>query len=166
METILPYEEQVAVLLSKGFAIWDIVQSCHRPGSLDSDISKELPNDIRGFCNDHPTIERIVFSNGGTGCKFFNKHFKSWWESGELTVYSGNDESARAFKSVAKYSVAASKTKSIHNGQRRRTIDCISALSVSPAAARYSFAEKRDFWDQHVYTPGLLLHENNKLKED
>lgn len=43
----------------------------------------------------------------------------------------------------------------------------ISALSVSPAAARYTYKEKRDFWDQHVYAPGLQDFEeknnNNNL---
>jgi hypothetical protein len=30
-------------------------------------------------------------------------------------------------------------------------------LTVSPAAARHSYSEKRDFWDEHVYRPGLAL---------
>jgi hypothetical protein len=41
-------------------------------------------------------------------------------------------------------------------------ITIISALAVSPAAARFTYAEKRDFWDEHVYKPGLADHKKNK----
>ena len=61
MECILSYDEQVETLLSKGFALWDVVANCERKGSLDADIKYEKPNDIRGFCKKHKTIKRELF---------------------------------------------------------------------------------------------------------
>jgi len=147
-DQIIPYEEQVRVLTSKGFALWDVVQSCERKGSLDVDIKNEVPNDIRGFCEKHPTVERIVLANGGTQCTLFARHFKSWWESGEL-MPAENETSIKAFKRFAK------KTNNFENGK----IKCVCALGVSPAAALYSYEQKRDFWEQYCYEPGLKNHE-------
>ena len=60
--------------------------------------------------------------------------------------------------------VGGSSDSSINDNTIRRegwTSDChitlVSALSVSPAAARYSYTDKRDAWDEHVYGPGLAL---------
>ncbi|KAL3935331.1 MAG: hypothetical protein SGBAC_009130 [Bacillariaceae sp.] len=144
---IIPYEQQIQKLCSSGFALWDIVKECERPGSLDSDITKEVPNDIRGFCQLHPTIKRIVFSNGGTSCSFFKKHFKEWLDSGEL-VPSPHKSSQDAFKKWT-------RTKPKNTKRRQPQIELVVAIAVSPAAARYTYEEKRDFWEEHVYKPGL-----------
>ncbi len=32
------YEEKTAVLRASGIALWDVLQYCHREGSLDADI--------------------------------------------------------------------------------------------------------------------------------
>ena len=150
---VLSYEDQLQLFTSKGFALWDIIKSCERKGSLDADIRDEEPNDIRGFCNSHKTVKRIVLANGGTGCTMFNRHFRDWWLSGELKPGS-NAESKKAFDKFAK------KT----NNFRDAKIEVISALSVSPAAARFSFEEKRNFWEGHVYGPGLKDHEELQKK--
>lgn len=144
-ENILTYQEQTELFCSKGFALWDIIQSCDRPGSLDQDITDDMPNDIRAFCRAHPSIRRIVFANGGTGCKFFKKHFKEWLDTGELSP-SSNKASQDALKKWVSKSPTVSTDK---------TIECVVALAVSPAAAKFSYEEKRDFWEEFVYKPGL-----------
>ena len=150
---IIPYEDQIQVLVSKGFCLWDIVGSCKRPGSLDQDIREEVPNDIQGFCREFPSIRRIAFANGGTGAQLFVKHFKEWMASGELKA-ADHEQSQKAFgRALAK----ASKD----NMDNERCITLISAISVSPAAAKYSYDEKRDFWDQYVYRPGLADFESD-----
>jgi hypoxanthine-DNA glycosylase len=150
---ILPYEQQVETLCSEGFALWDIVQSCRRPGSLDQDISEDLPNDIHGFCQQHPSIRRIVLANGASGCGFFKKHFRSWLDTGE--VVPGDHPASQ--KSFSKWT---------HNITRSlSSITVISALAVSPAAARHTYEQKRDFWDEYVYTPGLEDHKKSKGKQ-
>ena len=150
-ENVIPYENQLEMLCSKGFAIWDVIKSCKREGSLDSDIHNEEPNRIREFCQEHPSIRRIVFSNGGSSCTFFKKHFKGWLDSGQL-IPGANEASQQAFK----------KWKPTANTSNGDKIECISALAVSPAAAKYTYEEKRDFWDKYVYSPGLADHELQK----
>uniref|UniRef100_A0A7S4K3B2 Uracil-DNA glycosylase-like domain-containing protein n=1 Tax=Odontella aurita TaxID=265563 RepID=A0A7S4K3B2_9STRA len=144
---IIPYDRQVCVLASHGFALWDIVESCERRGSLDANIKNERPNAIREFCASHPTVRRIVLANGGTGCEMFRRHFDTWWRSGEL-MPEENQQSVQAFRKYAKV------TENFKEGQIR----CVSAISVSPAAAKYSYSEKRAFWEEYVYQPGLRDH--------
>jgi hypoxanthine-DNA glycosylase len=144
---IVPYETQVEIMCSNGFAVWDVIKSCKREGSLDQDIQEDVANDIEGFCRAHPSIRRIVLANGGTGCQYFKKHFRAWLDSGEL-VPSSHSASQQAFK---KWTGNTGKRESGVN----RQITCISALAVSPAAAKYTYEEKRAFWEEFVYAPGL-----------
>jgi len=44
-----PYDERARILKANGVALWDVLQSCIRPGSLDSDIRDEVPNDFAAF---------------------------------------------------------------------------------------------------------------------
>jgi len=140
-DLVLPYERQVRVFLSKGFALWDVVKSCEREGSLDSSIRNEEPNSVREFCEAHPSIRRIILANGTTGCKLFQKHFRDWWEEDGELVPEENEESKRAFSKYAK--------------KKKGRIKVICALAVSPTAARFSYLEKRDFWEKYCYEPGL-----------
>jgi double-stranded uracil-DNA glycosylase len=153
-QNILPYRNQLATLVSHGFALWDVVASCERPGSLDSDIKDETPNDVMSFCRAHPAIRRIVFSNGGTTSRLFAKHFSDWLSTGQLVPYE-NETSLKGLGKLVRsmQSAVGSKRDWTSNYQ----IALVAALSVSPAAARYSYSEKRDFWDEHVYRPGLAL---------
>ena len=151
---ILPYEQQIELFCSKGFALWDIVASCQRPGSLDSDITEDKPNNIPAFCQQHPQIRRIVFANGVSGCNFFKKHFKAWLDTGEVVPDPNNDAALTQFK---KWAVTKKEAKS--------KIQLISALAVSPAAARHSYVEKRNFWEQNVYQPGLLDFEASSKQQ-
>lgn len=68
------YEARVAFALERGIAIWDVAQSCHREGSLDSSVRDVVPNDLRGFFAGHPGI-RAVFFNGRLAESLFLRHF-------------------------------------------------------------------------------------------
>jgi hypoxanthine-DNA glycosylase len=174
-DNVLPYEQQLELFCSKGFALWDVLKSCQRKGSLDSDIHNDIPNEIDKFCQEHPTIRRIVLANGGSSCVFFKRHFKGWLDSGHV-VPGANDASQQALRKWAvstatatKYTTtpsSSSRKKKSHPQTRNEVetatkphrIEIISALAVSPAAARYTYEEKRDFWVKHVYAPGLNDH--------
>lgn len=69
----LAYESRLQTLLHNKIALWDVIASCHRPGSLDSDISKRglLINDFTGFLTGHPDITHICF-NGQKAASLFN----------------------------------------------------------------------------------------------
>lgn len=60
-----PYAERCAALRAGGVAVWDVLQACVRPGSLDSaiDPASERPNDFSAFLAAHPDIGH-VFLNG------------------------------------------------------------------------------------------------------
>lgn len=170
---IISYDDQIRCMVANGFCMWDVVESCRRPGSLDQDIYDEQPNRIREFCHQNRSVRRIVLANGGTGSKLLVKHFGDWLGSGEL-VAGPNEESQKAF---AKAIERAQKKKKNNNNKLKgtdddseslpgsRSITLISAKSVSPAAARYTYEEKRDFWSEYVYKPGLADLEASRLRD-
>lgn len=172
---ILSYKEQLETLVISGFALWDIVASCQRPGSLDQDIRDEIPNDIFAFCREHPSVQRIVFANGGTGTQMFVKHFSSWLSSHQLVVADHPPHASAAAALLGKAIQKASKNmgnSSLQDDNNTKQgwsshspIALVSAISVSPAAARHSYSCKRDFWEEHVYRPGLLLLQQQRAIE-
>jgi len=71
----LPYEQRLACLRAHGLALWDVLASCHRPGSLDADIdpASVVANDFAGFLARHPQIRLIAF-NGAIAEQSFRRH--------------------------------------------------------------------------------------------
>ncbi|MBQ2035469.1 MAG: DNA-deoxyinosine glycosylase, partial [Peptococcaceae bacterium] len=68
------FEAKKAMLLRHRIALWDVLASCEREGSLDSHIIDETPNDIRALLARYPSIQYILF-NGGKAHQSFQKHF-------------------------------------------------------------------------------------------
>lgn len=70
----IAYEERLEKLQAAGIALWDVLASCYRPGSLDSaiDPASQVPNDFNRFLREHPLIERVCF-NGGKAESAFTK---------------------------------------------------------------------------------------------
>ncbi|MEJ2138261.1 MAG: DNA-deoxyinosine glycosylase [Gammaproteobacteria bacterium] len=60
----LTYEERTRVLADKGIAIWDVLSSCVRAGSLDSAIQRdtEITNDLAGLLSQHSSIGHVFFN--------------------------------------------------------------------------------------------------------
>jgi len=65
VEPSLPYPRRVKVLMANRIALWDVLASAERPGSLDSSIvhASALANDFAAFFRTHPKV-RHVFFNG------------------------------------------------------------------------------------------------------
>jgi len=80
METLLgiysawPYEKRKSGLIDQKIAVWDVLQACSRPGSLDSDIvpSSMRANDFARFFREHPRIRLIGF-NGATAWQAYRR---------------------------------------------------------------------------------------------
>jgi hypoxanthine-DNA glycosylase len=70
-----PYADKLRMLASADIALWDVIASCHRKGSLDSDIAADSlqPNDFATFFATHRRIERVLF-NGAKAEASFRKH--------------------------------------------------------------------------------------------
>ena len=66
-EPQLPYRERLTALREARIALWDVMHSCKREGSLDSSIEAATirPNDFLSFFGAHEQIERVFF-NGST----------------------------------------------------------------------------------------------------
>lgn len=71
----LDYPERLQALQAAGVALWDVLQACERPGSLDADIRHDtlVPNDFAAFLQAHPAITRICF-NGGKAATLYRRH--------------------------------------------------------------------------------------------
>lgn len=69
----LPYAQRVAHLMTAKVAVWDVLHSCVRTGSLDSAIESgsRVANDFALFFSQHPHI-KLVALNGAEAEKSFN----------------------------------------------------------------------------------------------
>ena len=70
-----PYRERVAILQSIGVALWDSLQACIRPGSLDASIKEEVANDFPALFAKYPNITHVFF-NGSKAERSFLRHAK------------------------------------------------------------------------------------------
>jgi TDG/mug DNA glycosylase family protein len=75
IEATAPYEVRVEALLAHGIALWDVMESCTREGSLDSDVveSSIVPNPFPSFLRGHPRIHTVCF-NGTKAEESFRKY--------------------------------------------------------------------------------------------
>ena len=70
----LCYQRRKALLMDNEIAVWDVLQSCYRLGSLDSNIRLATirTNDFAGFFAEHQGINRVFF-NGRMAEKLYQK---------------------------------------------------------------------------------------------
>jgi hypoxanthine-DNA glycosylase len=70
-----PYELRALALRAHGIALWDVMKSCTRESSLDSDVveSSIVPNAFPSFLRAHPHI-RVVCFNGTKAEQSFQRH--------------------------------------------------------------------------------------------
>jgi hypoxanthine-DNA glycosylase len=71
----LPYEARKIILIKRHVAVWDVLKSCRREGSLDTAIERhsETPNDFAAFFRQHTHIG-VVFFNGQKAETAFRRH--------------------------------------------------------------------------------------------
>ena len=67
-----PYTDRVQRLQMRGIALWDVCASAYRPGSLDSSLSAEIPNDFESFLAHYGDLKLIAF-NGAKAAKLFHQ---------------------------------------------------------------------------------------------
>lgn len=72
----VPYQAKKKLLLMHRIALWDVLKSCERFGSLDSNIKEELPNDFSRFFRDYPNL-KSVFLNGTKAYQLFVRYSKA-----------------------------------------------------------------------------------------
>ena len=69
------YNEKKMLLMKNRIALWDVLRTCQREGSLDSSIRQgtSVVNDFNTFFRQHPLI-KAVFFNGSRAQQEYNKH--------------------------------------------------------------------------------------------
>lgn len=69
------YQVKVQALKSARIALWDVLQSCSREGSLDAAIESDThtANDFQTFFRAHPKITHVFF-NGAKAEECFKRH--------------------------------------------------------------------------------------------
>ena len=74
IEQDAPYQDRIDVLLERRIALWDVLKSCTRASSLDSDIidSSIVVNDFASFFSRYPKIATVFF-NGAKAESSFRK---------------------------------------------------------------------------------------------
>ena len=71
----LPYAQRLDVLMAGRVALWDVLGSCVRPGSLDASIDTRsiAANNFNRLFVDHPTL-RQVFFNGKKAAEMYRRY--------------------------------------------------------------------------------------------
>lgn len=67
----LSYNAKLTMLKKHHIALWDVLYSANRVGSLDADIKNPIANDIVGFVTTHPSLQKIVFNGKEAEKKFY-----------------------------------------------------------------------------------------------
>lgn len=105
------YEERIAFALAHRVALWDVIASCERIGSLDANIKGERANDFVSLVAAYPQLRCFVF-NGSKAYTTFQRNY-------------GHHEQ---FRSIAKLNLPS--TSPIPTKQMRNLDDRIQAWSV------------------------------------
>jgi len=72
--TELEYGQRLQKLSDAGIALWDVLRTCERAGSLDANIDMRTArtNDFVEFFSAHAQIDRVFF-NGATAARIFER---------------------------------------------------------------------------------------------
>ena len=70
----LSYPHRAAKLRRCGIAVWDVLRSSVRPGSMDAaiDLTSAAANDFQSFFDEHPMLELICF-NGKKAAELYER---------------------------------------------------------------------------------------------
>ncbi len=56
------YNKRLDMLYRHGIALWDVIKSCERKSSLDTDIKNAVAHDFEGFFWVYPGIKHVFFN--------------------------------------------------------------------------------------------------------
>ena len=66
------YTKKIQILEKHHIALWDVIDTCERKGSLDSEIRNEEANKIEDLLHNYPNI-KAIFCNGQKSYKNLQK---------------------------------------------------------------------------------------------
>ena len=70
----IPYANRTEKLKRLRIAVWDVLLSANRPGSMDAaiDLASATPNDFQMFYDEHPMLELLCF-NGKKAAELYER---------------------------------------------------------------------------------------------
>jgi len=79
------YEKRLRSLTARGIALWDVLHSCHRKGSLDAAIQSGSAkvNDFDAFFRRCPGIGVVLF-NGATSERYYKRYVLPQVRNGKI----------------------------------------------------------------------------------
>ncbi len=73
--TFYDNENKINFCIEKGIGLWDVIDSCERSNSSDSNLKNIIPNDFKKLLAEYPNIKVIAFT-GKKAFDLFQKYFK------------------------------------------------------------------------------------------
>jgi len=68
-------EAKKAFCLEKGIGLWDVIGSCERSNSSDTNLKNCIPNDFEALLHEYPNIKALGFT-GKKSFDLFEKYFR------------------------------------------------------------------------------------------
>ena len=86
-DVTLAYTKRCAALKNNGVAVWDVLASCERAGSLDASIVEQsiVVNDFNRLYRRCPAM-RHVFFNGGKACQAYRRYVLPTLSAGAMKL--------------------------------------------------------------------------------
>ena len=121
------YDERLQFLKARGIALWDVLHSCHRHGSLDAAIRRGSikVNDFNSFFQRHPEIHTVLF-NGAAAEGYYRRYVVPVLEGGTKNLLrmpsTSPAHAAMSFRqkvSAWRKGVAAQRTATRDRAKRR-----------------------------------------------
>jgi len=77
-DTSADYAQRIIAVRAARVAVWDVIDQCVRPGSLDASIDRAsvVTNDFASWFARHPELRAVAF-NGGAAATLFQRHVTS-----------------------------------------------------------------------------------------
>lgn len=69
-------EAKKTFCLEKGIGLWDVIGSCERSNSSDTNLKNCIPNDFEKLLREYPNIQTLAFT-GKKSYDLFQKYFKN-----------------------------------------------------------------------------------------
>jgi len=106
----LDYDERIAHLKQNRISLWDVLDRCVRPGSLDGDIERtsETVNPLVDFCGSQPELRALAF-NGRKARETFQRHFWGkdplFWQDFQLIDLPSTSQAYASLRPAAKLDI-------------------------------------------------------------
>jgi len=106
----IDYTERIAFLRQGRISLWDVLDRCVRPGSLDGDIERvsETVNPLAEFCLERPGLRALAF-NGRKARETFQRHFfkkdPAFWQDFQLIDLPSTSPAYASLRPAAKLEI-------------------------------------------------------------